>query len=247
MRHLGSLVSVFLLFFGTSAGATIPSNKSSNTRDPLLDHNDCQFYGYMEGDSEMWNVYGVEIAGWGNNGIPGTCAAAVPINLQQQCLTEVFDWECHDVRENLHDTAFSFRILKSARSQPACVNEAIRLASQTALQEQIHVTYRPKGGRNELLETGDHDKEITAMCTQSQLPEPQDIVSSASKLPRIINQIKLQAPSISEVYAQPHCQTISRELPFPVLQESDFSSHTALIWKISQQRARKTRADSNEA
>ncbi|KAI8952786.1 hypothetical protein F4801DRAFT_539344 [Xylaria longipes] len=100
-----------------------------------LDSSTCEFYGYVD-DKGVYNEYTIEMAGWGNDGSSSSCAIGVPGFIQTQCRTELDNFACTQVYENLHDTQISFRMNKAAISQPDCVTQALRLASSANHDEQ---------------------------------------------------------------------------------------------------------------
>ncbi|KAI1364177.1 hypothetical protein F5Y08DRAFT_220174 [Xylaria arbuscula] len=119
---------------------SMPSGAQPNRRLPLrqsrrLDISACEFYGYVE-DSEVYNEYTIEMAGWGNDGSLNRCAAGVSSIIQTQCRAKLDHFACTQVYENPHDTQISFRMYKAAIAQPDCVTEALKLASITAHHEQ---------------------------------------------------------------------------------------------------------------
>ncbi|KAI1486749.1 hypothetical protein F5X96DRAFT_681777 [Biscogniauxia mediterranea] len=112
--------------------STIARAINSSVPEPpsRISNSGCQFYGYVEPNVNVWNVYTIQLAGWGNNGTLTGCASELLSQVQSQCRTDVLDWTCDEVEENLHDTEVSFKIAKEVISQPGCAAGAIRSASE---------------------------------------------------------------------------------------------------------------------
>ncbi|KAI1432724.1 hypothetical protein GGR50DRAFT_672729 [Xylaria sp. CBS 124048] len=96
-----------------------------------LNANTCEFYGYVDGHGGgiIYNEYTIEMAGWGNDGSPESCAVSVPGYIQTQCQTAVEGFSCEPVYEGPHDTRLRFSLDKAVRTQPDCVALALRLAA----------------------------------------------------------------------------------------------------------------------
>ncbi|KAI0862362.1 hypothetical protein F4860DRAFT_126010 [Xylaria cubensis] len=124
-----------LIIFGIIRGIRTLSINRRPTLSRRLDASTCEFYGYV-GDKGVYNEYTIEMAGWGNDGSTSNCAIGVLSYIQTQCRTNLDNFSCTQIYENLHDTRVSFRINKAAISQPGCVTQALRLASSASQDEQ---------------------------------------------------------------------------------------------------------------
>ncbi|KAJ2988113.1 hypothetical protein NUW58_g4145 [Xylaria curta] len=131
------LSNVLTLIITSSAilGARSLALGRRTTLSHRLDSSTCEFYGYVDNE-EVYNEYTIEMAGWGNDGSSNSCAFGIPGYIQTQCRTELDNFACTQIHENLHDTQISFRINKAAISQPSCVTQALKLASSAIHIEQ---------------------------------------------------------------------------------------------------------------
>ncbi|KAI8625649.1 hypothetical protein F5Y19DRAFT_479410 [Xylariaceae sp. FL1651] len=100
-----------------------------------LDSSTCEFFGSIDSNGVV-NFYTVQMAGWGNDGSSSDCAFGVLYQVQTQCRAKLDNFTCVQIHENLHDTQVSFRMNKATVSQPECVTEGLRLASQDYRDEQ---------------------------------------------------------------------------------------------------------------
>ncbi|KAI0481355.1 hypothetical protein GGR56DRAFT_689064 [Xylariaceae sp. FL0804] len=86
-----------------------PSSPSALPDTPAADTftNGCEFYGWVDtsssssSSSNIWNVYSIQLAGWGNDGTPSGCAPALPSLISASCgvhggggATLVAGWAC---------------------------------------------------------------------------------------------------------------------------------------------------------
>ncbi|KAI5918419.1 hypothetical protein F4810DRAFT_725718 [Camillea tinctor] len=126
----GPVISILTSFSFVSSTIARAINSSVPSPPSRISSSGCQFYGYIEPNVNVWNVYTIQLAGWGNDGNPANCAPTLLSQVQSQCRTNVFDWSCDEVKENLHDTEVSFKIAKSVISQPGCTAKAIQSASE---------------------------------------------------------------------------------------------------------------------
>ncbi|KAI0594848.1 hypothetical protein F4775DRAFT_605856 [Biscogniauxia sp. FL1348] len=130
MLNGGSVLSILTSLSFVSSTTARAVNSSAPEPPSRISKSGCQFYGYVEPNVNVWNVYTIQLAGWGNDGTPTGCASRLLSQVKSQCHTDVLDWACDEVEENLHDTEISFKIAKAVVSQPGCTAGAIRSASE---------------------------------------------------------------------------------------------------------------------
>ncbi|KAI1191622.1 hypothetical protein F5B17DRAFT_246929 [Nemania serpens] len=127
--QFGTSITKLMIFGAVPSASALPLHRRP-ALSRRLERSTCQFYGYVDGKG-LYNEYTINMAGWGNDGTAGTCAHMASTSIQDQCGAPLYNFNCTQIHENLHDTRISFRIKKVAIPQPDCVSEGLRRASLT--------------------------------------------------------------------------------------------------------------------